>query len=167
MRKLRGLFIVVLTAPLAAAFPVYQAPEEGVELRLDNFTDETLLLATYYERTDNCSGPQAIGELSRNLVTTVTPGQPVTISLMGLRADIADPDSCAVFFSFRPEAGHSYRAALQLYDGQCRLGFNKVKLATNAASSADRVLRTHRQLLLPSRGSCAKLDAEQRARLGM
>jgi hypothetical protein len=86
---------------------------------------------------------------------------------MGLRADIADPDSCAVFFSFRPEAGYSYRATLQLYDGRCRLGFNKVELATNAASSAERVLRTHRQLLVPSRGSCAKLDAEQRTKLGI
>lgn len=167
MRKFRGLFLLVLAAPLAGAFPVYQPPDEGVELRLENFTDEKLLIATYYARTDTCSAPQAIGDMTRNLVTRITPGQPVTLSLMGLRADIADPESCAVFFSFRPEAGYSYRARLQVYDGHCRLGFNKVELATNAASSVERVLRRHRQLLLPSQGSCAKMDAEERARLGM
>jgi hypothetical protein len=167
MRRFRGLLLVVLIAPLAGAAKVYQPPEDGVEIRFENFTRERQLFASFWTGVDNCSKPQAIGEVTRSLVTMVTPGRAVTLSLAGRHADIADPDSCAVFFSFLPEAGFSYRATLQTYQGLCRLGFSRVELATNAASSADRVIRTYKMPLLPSQGVCARPDAEQRARLGM
>lgn len=166
MRKFRWLLILLLTAPLAGAFQSYQPPDGGVELRLENYTDEKQVLANFWSGAENCSKPEAIGDVGHNLVTTVNAGRLVTISLSGRRADIADPDACAVFFSFRPETGYSYRASLQMFDGRCRLGFNKIELATNASSSADRVLRTHKMPLLPTQGLCSKLDAEQRARLG-
>lgn len=166
MRNFRWFLILPLTAPLAGAFQAYQPPDGGVELRLENFTREKQVLANYWSGADNCSKPEAIGDLGHNLVTTVNPGQLITISLSGRRADISDPEACAVFFSFRPEAGYSYRASLQLFDGRCRLGFNKVQLATNASSPAERVLREHKMPLLPTQGVCAKLDAEQRTRLG-
>jgi hypothetical protein len=166
MRILRWLLVLTLTAPLAGAFQTYQPPDGGVELRLENFTKEKQVLANYWSGADNCSKPEAIGDLGHNLVTTVNPGQLVTISLSGRRADISDPDACAVFFSFRPEAGYSYRASLQVFDGRCRLGFNKVELQTNASSPAERVLREHK-MLLPTLGVCARLDGEQRARLGL
>ncbi len=167
MRKLRWLSILLLTAPLAGASQDYQPPESGIELRLENFTREKQVLANYWAGADNCSKPEAIGDLGHNLVTTVNAGQLITISLSGRHADIADPEACAVFFSFRPQAGFSYRASLQVFDGRCRLGFNKVELATNAASPAERVLRNHKMPFLPTQGVCAKLDAEQRARLGL
>lgn len=167
MRKLRWPSILLLTAPLAGASAAYQPPEGGVELRLENFTKEKQVLANYWTGAENCSRPEAIGDLGHNLVTTVAADRLVTISLSGRRADVSDPEACAVFFSFRPQSGYSYRASLQLYDGRCRLGFNKVELATNAASSAGRVLREYKVPILPTQGICAKLDAEQRARLGL
>lgn len=167
MRRYRGLFIVLLAAPLAGAAQVYQAPEDGVEIRLENFTAEKQVLASFWAGTDNCSKRQEIGEVTRSLVTTVTPGRAVTLSLTGRHADIADPDSCAVFFTFLPDAGYTYRATLQSYDGRCRLGFNRIELASNAASGADRVIRTYKMPLLPSQGVCRRLDGEQRASLGM
>src|SRR5689334_13340401 len=123
MRKLRWPLTLLLVAPLAGAFTTYQPPESGVELRLENFTKERQVLANYWTGAENCSKPEAIGDLGHNLVTTVNTDRLVTISLSGRRADIADPEACAVFFSFRPQAGYSYRASLQLFDGRCRLGF--------------------------------------------
>jgi hypothetical protein len=166
MRKLRWPLTLLLVAPLAGAFTTYQPPESGVELRLENFTKEKQVLASYWTGAETCSKPEAIGDLGHNLVTTVSTDRLVTISLSGRRADVSDPEACAVFFSFRPQPGYSYRASLQLFDGRCRLGFNKVELATNAASSAERILREYKVPLLPTQGICAKLDAEQRARLG-
>ena len=167
MRKLRVFPLLVLFAPLAGAVPPYQPPGEGVELKLENSTDEKSLLAHIYAGTDACNKAQAVGEVNRNLTTTVQTGQVTTVSLRGRRADISDPDACSVYFSFRAEAGFSYRARLQVYDGYCRLGFTKIELATNTASSAERVLRVYRTAILPTLGVCRKFDAAEKARLGL
>src|SRR5690349_15268160 len=144
MRKLRWLSVLILVAPLATASPAYQPPAAGSELELVNFTKEKYLLAHIYGNADACNKAQSIGDVEKSLVTAVNPGQVVTISLRGRRADISDPNACSVFFTFRPESGYSYRASLQVYDGQCRLGFSKVELATNTASPADRFLRAYK-----------------------
>jgi hypothetical protein len=165
MRNPRWL-LLALAAPLAASQP-YQPPADGVELKLENFTRENHLVAHFYDGVDACNKAQSIGKVEKSLLTSVKPGQPVTLSLRGRRADISDPSACSVFFTFRPEAGFSYRASLQMYDGQCRLGFSKVELASNTASTAQRFLRTYKEPILPSQGVCRKLDAEQRSKLGL